>query len=77
MKRFLGAMALTSLLSVSVFAGDIPISGSPAPAGPGVTKSGDIPSGGKPGDVSTSGKSEQISTDALSAVLSVLSFLTR
>lgn len=77
MKRFLVAMALTSLLSVSVFAGDIPISGSPAPAGPsGVIKSGDIPSDGKPGDVPTVGKSE-LSRGALSVLLSALSFLTR
>ena len=34
MKRFVLAVALTGLLSVTVLAGDIPINGAPAPAAP-------------------------------------------
>ena len=34
MKRFVLAVALTGLMSVTVLAGDIPINGAPAPATP-------------------------------------------
>ena len=37
MKRFVLAVALTGLLSVTVMAGDIPINGAPAPAPPAPT----------------------------------------
>ena len=37
MKRFVLAVALTGLLSVTVLAGDIPINGAPAPAPPAPT----------------------------------------
>jgi hypothetical protein len=37
MKRFVLAIALTGLMSVTVLAGDIPINGAPAPAPPAPT----------------------------------------
>ena len=39
MKRFLLAMALTGLISVTALAGDIPTNGAPAPAPPPATTS--------------------------------------
>ena len=39
MKRFVLAIALTGLMSVTVLAGDIPINGAPAPAPPASTTS--------------------------------------
>jgi hypothetical protein len=82
MKRFLMASALVSVLVCSVMAGDIPTDGAPAPVSGGTTQStktepGDVPTVGKSGEIPSVGKSGQISTGALSAVLSVLSFLTR
>ena len=73
MKRFLITIALTCALSSSVLAGEIPSVGAPAPAPSGTTQTspGEIP----PGDVPTVGVAEQVSSDALSALLSVLSFL--
>ena len=73
MKRFLAAMAITSVLSVSAFAGDMPISGSPAPPPP--PPSNATIETTEPGDIQTPGKAE-LSSEALSALLSVLSFLT-
>jgi len=69
MKQLLMTLALTCAFACSVSAGDIPSDGSPAP--------GDMPISGKPapGDIPSGGKSE-LSSDALSALLSVLSFLT-
>jgi hypothetical protein len=71
MKRFLMMIALTCALSASAFAGDIPSVGAPAPPPVGMTQThptvaGEIPSGGKAG---------RFSGEALSALLSVLSFL--
>ncbi|MGH9871961.1 MAG: hypothetical protein ACRD9S_05775 [Pyrinomonadaceae bacterium] len=71
MKRFLMVGGLVGLLAVSAFAGDSSTSGSPAPAPtgtPGTTNT-------TPGDVPTVGKAEELSSDALSALLSALSFL--
>ena len=39
MKRFVLAMALTGLISVTALAGDIPTNGAPAPAPPPATTS--------------------------------------
>ena len=39
MKRFVLAIALTGLMSVTVLAGEIPINGAPAPAPPPATTS--------------------------------------
>lgn len=76
MKRFLGAIALACVFSVSALAGDVPTGGftSPSP--------GDVPTGGvssptptgitSPGDVPTSGLADQVSDAALYALLSVL-----
>ena len=69
MKRLLMTLALACVLSSSALAGDIPSDGSPSPAPnptPTITT--------EPGDIPTSGKAE-LSSDALSALLSVLSFL--
>ena len=73
MKRFITTLALALALSGSVFAGDIPTSGSPAPAPSGPTTSAQA-SETAPGDIQTPGKTG-LSSDALSALLSVLSFL--
>ena len=71
MKRFITTLVLALALSGSVLAGDIPTSGSPAPVPSGPTTSADEPA---PGDIQTPGKTS-LSSDALSALLSVLSFL--
>lgn len=76
MKRFLGAIALASVIYVSAVAGELPTSGvtSPSP--------GELPTSGisssiptdttSPGDLTTGGFAEQLSNAALSALLSVL-----
>jgi hypothetical protein len=68
MKRLLMTLALTCAFACSVSAGDIPSDGSPAP--------GDMPTSGTPApaDGPSDGRSE-LSSEALSALLSVLSFL--
>ena len=73
MKRFITTLVLALALSGSVLAGDIPTSGSPAPATSGPTTSAQA-SETTSGDIPTSGKSD-LSSEALSALLSVLSFL--
>lgn len=70
MKHHLAAMAITCLLSASALAGDIPISGSPAPTSTISLTSEPI----SPGEIPSVGKSE-LSSDALNALLSVLSFV--
>jgi hypothetical protein len=72
MKRFLAAIAITWVLSVSAFAGDMPISGSPAPPPPSYATT-ETTGNTDPGDIQTPGKA--LSSEALSALLSVLSFL--
>ena len=71
MKRFLITIALTCALSSSAFAGDIPSVGAPAPASSGTTET----TATSPGEIPSVGVAEQLSSEALSAVLSVLSFL--
>ena len=73
MKRFLKAITLACVLSVSALAGDIPISGTPAPPPTGTMETTSPTS---PGDVPTGGAAEEISDASLSALLTVLSFLT-
>ena len=78
MKRFLGAMALACVFSVSALAGDVPTGGFTSP------QPGDVPTGGvtspapsgttSPGDVPTGGFAEQVSDAVLSALLSVLAW---
>ena len=63
MKRFLGAMALACVFSVSALAGDLPTGGLSSPAPTGTTSPGDLPTGGF---------ADQVSDAALSALLSVL-----
>lgn len=75
MKLFITTLALALALSGSVFAGDIPTSGSPAPAPGGPTASAQASDVQTPGDMPISGKSE-LSSEALSGLLSVLSFLS-
>ena len=70
MKHFLMVGVLVGLLAVSAFAGDSSNSGSPAPAPSGATETTT-----SPGDMPTGGVSQELSSDALSAFLSVLSFL--
>ena len=73
MKRFLMVGVLVGLLAVSAFAGDSSTSGSPAPQPPnGTPGTTNIT---EPGEIPTSGQAE-LSSEALSALLSVLSFLT-
>ena len=71
MKRFLTILMLSCILSVPVVAGEIPTSGSPAPASNGTPVTINSTD---PGDIPTDGKAE-LSSEALSALLSVLSFL--
>ncbi len=84
MKQFLTALALTGLLAVSAAAGDISTSGSPAPGSNGSTASavsGERPTSGaattstEPGEIPSGDVADQISDEALSALLSVISFL--
>lgn len=70
MKRLLMAMALTCVLACSISAGDIPSDGAPSANSDPATRATN-----EPGDVPSVGKSE-LSNGALSALLSVLSFLT-
>ena len=70
MKRLLTAMALTCAFACSISAGDIPSDGAPAPASNSVSETTST----SPGDLPSVGKSE-LSSEALSALLSVLSFL--
>jgi hypothetical protein len=79
MKRFLGAIALACIFSVSAFAGELPTGGftSLAP--------GELPTGGisapaptettSPGELPTGGFAGQVSDAALSALLSVLALV--
>ena len=70
MKRFVMTAVLTVALSSLTFAGEIPTDGShaPAPNPPPTTAPA-------PGDIPTDGSAWQVSDAALSAALSVLSFL--
>ena len=70
MKRFLMASALVFVLSWSAFAGDIPTDGSPSPTGANNKTARNEPEG-----IPTCGALDQLSSDALSALLSVLSFM--
>jgi hypothetical protein len=72
MKRLLMTIAFTCAVSSSALAGDIPSVGSPAPA-PNPPKAAISPA---PGEIPTSGVVDQLSSDALSALLTALSFLT-
>ncbi|MGI8835921.1 MAG: hypothetical protein ACR2H4_04710 [Pyrinomonadaceae bacterium] len=66
MRRFLAALALTVLVSVPAFAGEIPTMGTPQPPPPPTASSailGDIPSG----DIADS-----LSDAAISALLTAL-----
>lgn len=66
MKRFVIAMALTCVLSVSAYAGVIPMDFT-APPPPEAQPT----SATSPGDLPTCGLAQQISNEALSAFLSV------
>jgi hypothetical protein len=70
--RFLTILTLGCILSISVVAGEIPTSGSPAPAPNGTAGATTTTA---PSDVPTVSEAEVLSSDALSALLSVLSFL--
>ena len=76
MKRFLGAMAIACVFSVSTLAGDLPTAGLTS------TSPGDLPTAGvsssppagttAPGDLPTAGLAAQVSDAALFALLSML-----
>jgi hypothetical protein len=75
MKRFLGAIALACVFSVSALAGELPTSGVTSPA-PGELPTSGIssapPTATSPGDLPTGGLAEQVSDAALSALMAVL-----
>lgn len=73
MKRFAMAITLSCVLSASALAGDVPSVGIPAPPPNGATQTTTSTS---PGDIPISGTAEQVSDVALSALLTVLGFLT-
>jgi hypothetical protein len=70
MKRFFAALALASLLSVSVLAGEIPTLGTPQPPPQGISDST------SPGEIPTLGLSEQLSKATVSVLLTVLGLLS-
>lgn len=66
MKRFLGAIALACVFSVSALAGDVPTSGITSP------QPGELPTGGI---ASTSGETESsLTSTVLLTILGLLSF---
>ena len=69
MRRLLIAFAFTCTFSVSVLAGQIPTVGAPEPP-PGQANAATVP-----GDIASGGAADQLSSDALSALLTALSFL--
>jgi hypothetical protein len=71
MRRFVLAIALACTLSGSALAGDMPTGGIAPPPTNGPTQTIT-----PPGDIPTDGSAEEISDAALSALLTVLSFLT-
>jgi hypothetical protein len=81
MKRFLEAIALACVFSVSALAGELPTGGIAPPPPPGVgitttaTSPADIPS--VTGELPTGGLEQQVSDGALSALLTVLGLLTK
>lgn len=81
MKRLFATIAVVCLFSIPALAGDIPTLGTPQPTQASSTDPGDIPSGGAPatstapGEIPTGDVADHISDEALSALLSVLSFL--
>jgi hypothetical protein len=72
MKRFLSAIALACVFSISALAGDVPISGVPSPPPSGTIQT---TSDALPGDVPSGSYSEQMSDAALSTLLSALAWL--
>ena len=72
MKRFLMTLALACILSSSASAGDVPISGVPAPQPSGTVQT---TSETLPGEIPISGYAEQMSDAALSGLLAVLGLL--
>lgn len=75
MKRFLGAVALACVFSVSALAGDVPTSGSPAPTGTTqtttATSPGELPTGGV-----ASPNGERKTSVITSVILTILSLLS-
>jgi hypothetical protein len=67
-------MTLAVVLSSSALAGDIPSGGIAPPPATGTTEATATTN---PGDIPCGGNAESLSSDALSALLSVLSFLAR
>ncbi len=78
MKRFVGAMALACVFSVSALAGELPTGGSPSP------QPGDVPTSGapapQPGELPTGGVASpnddtqtSVTTTVILTILSLLS----
>jgi hypothetical protein len=78
MKRFLGAIALACVFSISALGGELPTSGVTSPA-PGELPTSGIsstsPTAPSPGELPTGGFADQLSDAALTALLSVLGLL--
>lgn len=78
MKRFVGAMALGCVFSVSALSGELPTGGSPSPTPTGTSQTtanspGDLPTGG----VASLGTNEETQTGATTVViLTILSLLS-
>jgi len=72
-ETFLAAMTLACVFSVSALAGDILLAASPAPPPSGMMETTNPIS---PGEMSSGGSAEEMSDAALSALLTVLGFLT-
>jgi hypothetical protein len=73
MRRFVLAIALACTLSGSALAGDMPTGGIAPPSTNGSTQTTTPTS---PGDIPSGGSAGQVSDAALSALLTVLSFIT-
>jgi len=73
-KRLLMTLAIACVLSTSAIAGDIPSVGAPAPPPQSIGTMDTTNSTSPGGDIPISGKSD-LSSEALSALLSALSFL--
>lgn len=75
MKRCLMTLALTSVLSMSAWAGEIPTTDSPAPAPSGTPQGISIQTSSLPGELPTTDAAQQLWDATLSALLAVLRFI--
>ena len=73
MNRFVLSVVLTSILSASALAGEIPTGGIAPPPTGGTTQTA---SSTAPGDIPSVGYAEELSSTALSALLTVVGLLS-